>query len=161
MKPYLDELLPKEEEFKLSISEVKSVFEKIKRIWDKGRFEIINEKQLRKRFLDKILDHLGWIVDVEVAIPAGTKSPDYALFLNADSLKSAEKGKKEDYFKNVTCVGEAKRWGRPLDKKLKTEADIFEIQNPSLQINKLKNILELYFKIGGGIYGTFTFSPSK
>jgi hypothetical protein len=133
---YLDELLPKEEEFKIPISEVKTVFEKAKGIWDKGRFEVINEKQLRKQFLDKILYHLGWIVDVEVPIPTGSKSPDYALFLNTDSLKSAEKGKKEDYFKNVTCVSEAKRWGRPLDKKLKSEADLFEIQNPSLQISR-------------------------
>jgi len=135
---YLDELLPKEEEFKIPISEVKVVFEKVKGIWDRSRFEAINEDQLRKHFLDKILDYLGWIVDVEAPVLAGgwPKSPDYALFLNDESLKSAEKGKKEDYFRKAICVGEAKRWGRPLDKKLKTEKDPKEVQNPSLQISQ-------------------------
>jgi len=135
---YLDELLPKEEEFKIPISEVKTLFDKVKGIWDRGRFEAINEDQLRKHFLDKVLDNLGWIVDVEAPIPTGewSKRPDYAFFLNNESLKTAQKGKKDDYFKKVTCIAEAKRLGRPLDKKLKTETDPFEVQNPSLQISR-------------------------
>lgn len=135
---YLDELLPKEEEFKVPISEVKAVFEKVKGIWDRSRFEAINEDQLRKHFLDKVLDFLGWVVDVNAPVPTGewSKRPDYAFFLNNESLKTAQKGKKDDYFKKVTCVGEAKPLGRPLDKKLKTEADPFEVQNQSLQISR-------------------------
>jgi len=135
---YLDELLPKEEEFNIPISEVKAVFEKVKGIWDRSRFEAINEDQLRKHFLDKVLDYLGWVVDVNAPVPAGewSKRPDYAFFLNNESLKTAQKGKKDDYFNKVTCIAEAKRLGRPLDKKLKTEADPFEVQNPSLQISR-------------------------
>ncbi|MGA2517024.1 MAG: hypothetical protein ABSG44_10805 [Thermodesulfobacteriota bacterium] len=135
---YLDELLPKEDEFKIPISEVKAVFEKVKGIWDRSRFEVINEDQLRKHFLDKALDYLGWVVDVSAPVPTGewSKRPDYAFFLNNESLKTAQKGKKNDYFKRVTCIAEAKRLGRPLDKKLKTEADPFEVQNPSLQISR-------------------------
>jgi type I restriction-modification system DNA methylase subunit len=135
---YLDELLPKEEEFKIPISEVKGVLEKVKGIWDKSRFEAINEDQLRKHFLDKVLDYLGWVADVNAPVPTGewSKRPDYALFPNNESLKTAQKGKKDDYFKKVTCIAEAKRLGRPLDKKLKTEADPFEVQNPSLQISR-------------------------
>jgi len=56
---YLNELLPKEDEFMIPISEVKAVFEKIKGIWDRSRFEAIKEDQLRKHFLDKVLDYLG------------------------------------------------------------------------------------------------------
>jgi Alw26I/Eco31I/Esp3I family type II restriction m6 adenine DNA methyltransferase len=135
---YLDELLPKEEEFKVPISEVKAVFERVKGIWDRSRFEAINEDQLRKHFLDKVLDYLGWVVDVNAPVPTGewSKRPDYAFFLNNETLKTAQKGEKDDYFKKVTCVAEAKRLGRPLDRKLKTEADPFEIQNPSLQISR-------------------------
>jgi len=135
---YLDELLPKEEDFKVSISELKNVYEKIRGIWDKSRFEVINEDQLRKHFLDKVLEYLEWTVDVNAPIPVGewSKRPDYALFLSNENLATAQKGKKDDYFKNVTCVGEAKRWGRPLDRKLKTEVDPFEVQNPSLQISR-------------------------
>lgn len=135
---YLDELLPKEDEFKISISEIKAVFEKVKGIWDRSRFEAINEDQLRKHFLDKVLDYLGWVVDVNAPVPTGewSKRPDYAFFLNNESLKTAQKGKKDDYFKKVTCIAEAKRLGRPLDKRLKTESDPFEVQIPSMQISK-------------------------
>ncbi|MEW6162248.1 MAG: N-6 DNA methylase [Nitrospirota bacterium] len=135
---YLDELLPKEDEFKVSISVVKGVYEKVKGIWDKSRFEAINEDQLRKHFLDKVMDCLGWVVDVNAPVPVGewSKRPDYAFFQDSETLKSAHKGKKEDYFKKTICVAEAKRWGRPLDRKLKTEADPLEVQNPSLQISR-------------------------
>lgn len=135
---YLDELLPKEDEFKVSISEVKNIYEKVKTIWDKSRFETINEDQLRKHFFDKVLDYLGWIVDVNAPVPAGewSKRPDYALFKDNDSLKVAHKGRKEAYFDKAVCIAEAKRWGRSLDKRLKTETEPFEIQNPSLQISR-------------------------
>jgi len=147
---YLDELLPKEEEFNISISEVKAVFEKVKGTWDKGRFEAINEDQLRKHFLDKVLDYLGWAVDVNAPVPTREwpKRPDYALFLDNEDLKAVQR-KKDDYFKKVICIAEAKRWGRPLDKKLKTEADPFEIQNPSFQISR-------YLWLTGAKWGILT-----
>ena len=134
---YLDELLPKEEEFKIPLAEIEGVFEKVKALWDRSRFESLNEDQLRKHFLDKVLDYLGWVWDVEAPVPAGewSKRPDYALFLNTEDLKTAQKKKKE-YFTKATCVAEAKRLGRPLDKKLKSELDPSEIQNPSLQIGR-------------------------
>lgn len=135
---YLDELLPKEDEFKISISEVKSVHEKVKAIWDKSRFEALNEPQLRKHLLDKVFEILGWIIDVEPPTPSGewSKRPDYALFYSKEDLKIAQKATEEEYFKKSPCIGEAKRWGRPLDRKLKEEKDPFEVQNPSLQISR-------------------------
>jgi Alw26I/Eco31I/Esp3I family type II restriction m6 adenine DNA methyltransferase len=135
---YLDVLLPKEDEFNSPISEVEDAFEKVKEIWDKSRFETINEDQLRKHFIDKVLEYLGWIVDVNAPVPTGewSKRPDYALFKDNDSLKIAHKGKREDYFEKAVCIAEAKKWGRPLDKKLKVETDPFEAQNPSLQISR-------------------------
>ncbi|MFH1702174.1 MAG: TaqI-like C-terminal specificity domain-containing protein [Nitrospirota bacterium] len=135
---YLDELLPKEDEFKISISEVKSVHEKVKAIWDKSRFEALNEPQLRKHFLDKVFEILGWIIDVEPPTPSGewSKHADYALFYSKEDLKIAQKVTEEEYFKKSPCIGEAKRWGRPLDRKLKEEKDPFEVQNPSLQISR-------------------------
>lgn len=53
-----------------------------------------------------------------------------------EDLKIAQKATKEDYFNKALFIGEAKRWGRPLDRKLKGEKDPFEIQNPSLQISR-------------------------
>src|SRR4030043_922632 len=148
---FLDELLPKEDEFKIPISEVKAVFEKVKEVLARSRFEAINEDQLRKHFLNKVLDYLGWVVDVNAPVPAGewSKRPDYAFFLNNETLKTAQKGKKDGYFKKVTCIAEAKRLGRPLDKKLKTEADPFEVQNPPLQISR-------YLWLTGAKWGILT-----
>src|SRR4030043_737488 len=103
---YLDELLPKEDEFKISISEVKSVHEKVKAIWDKSRFEVLNEPQLRKHFLDKVFEILGWTIDVEPPTPSGewSKHPDYALLHSKEDLKIAQKATKEDYFNKALCI---------------------------------------------------------
>ncbi|GAG66689.1 unnamed protein product, partial [marine sediment metagenome] len=42
----------------------------------------------------------------------------------------------KDYFGNAIAVGEIKRWGRPLDRKLKDETDPFEVYAPSLQMER-------------------------
>lgn len=135
---YLEELLPKEAEFDIPLSELEGTLEGIKQVWDKKYLSSLNEPQLRKHFLDKVFEILGWTIDVEPPTPSGewSKHPDYALFYTREDLKIAQKTTREKYFKKSLCIGEAKRWGRPLDKKLKEEKDPFEIQNPSLQISR-------------------------
>ena len=135
---YLDELLPKEEEFKIPSSKIEGVLDEVKKIWDKKHLSSLNEPQLRKHFLDKIFEILGWTIDVEPPTPSGewSKHPDYALFHSIEDLKIAQKASQEDYFKKAFCIGEAKRWGRPLDRKLREEKDPFEVQNPSLQMSR-------------------------
>ncbi|MBI4378301.1 MAG: hypothetical protein HY578_04305, partial [Nitrospinae bacterium] len=61
---YLDNLLPRENEWKLN---VEPAFGKIKTLWDSKRPELpsLNESQLRKHFLDKIFEILGFTIDVE------------------------------------------------------------------------------------------------
>ncbi|MFZ3089564.1 MAG: N-6 DNA methylase [Nitrospirota bacterium] len=131
---YLDNLLPGENEWEIN---VEPVFEKIKSLWSLKQPELpsLNESQLRKHFLDKVFETLGFTVDVEP--PAlgeeWAKKPDYALFRDDDALKSARKKKEGGYFSTTLCIGEAKRWGRPLDKKLKIDEDPL---NPSLQISR-------------------------
>ncbi|GFP20771.1 hypothetical protein HKBW3S03_02278, partial [Candidatus Hakubella thermalkaliphila] len=102
------------------------------------RLSSLNEPQLRKHLLDKVFASRGWTVDVEPPTPSGewSRQPDYALFEDRESLSMTQKASKDEYFKKALCLGEAKRWGRPLDKKLKTEADPSEIQNPSLQMSR-------------------------
>ncbi len=135
---YLEELLPREEEFKISLAELGGALEEIKRIWDKEYLSSLNEPQLRKHFLDKVFETLGWTIDVEPPTPSGewSKHPDYALFQSKEDLKNVQKATREEYFESALCIGEAKRWGRPLDRKLKEEKDPFEVQNPSLQISR-------------------------
>ena len=134
---YLEELLPRQDEFDIPLSKIEGILESIKGIWDKDRFSRLSEPQLRKHFLDKMLEILGWTIDVEPPTPGGewAKHPDYALFYSEGDLEIAQKANKEEYFKKSLCIGEAKRWGRPLDRKLKEEKEPFEAQNPCLQMS--------------------------
>lgn len=111
---YLDELLPQEEEFNVQSSYVDTAFEETTRIWDKTYLSSLSEPQLRKQFLDKVCEILGWTIDVEPPTPSGewSKHPDYALFQTRADLKIAQKATREDYFKSL-CIGEVKSWGRP------------------------------------------------
>ena len=134
---YLDNLLPQENEWKV---EVDHVFKNVKKLWNSERSELpaINESQLRRHFLDKIFEILGFTSDVEPPVigEGWAKRPDYAFFRNNDTFKSAKTLSPDKYFGNTLCIGEAKRWGRPLDRKLSTESDPFEGQNPSLQMSR-------------------------
>ena len=148
---YLNELLPREEELKTFQSATQKAFDNIKVLWSsvKANISVLNEDQLRKHFLDKVFDMLGWTVDVEPPVPSGewSKRPDYALFPDKEKLQTAQKASKEEYFKQAVCIGEAKRWGRSLDKKLKAEKDPFEVQNPSLQISRYLWLTEVKWGI--------------
>lgn len=143
---YLQEILPAEREFQIDISGVKEVYQKIEALWDKNRFSSLNEPQLRKHFLDKVFEYLGWAADVEPPTPVGeARHPDYALFSSEEKLKLAQKAQREEYFKYAPCLAEAKRWGRDLDKKIK--ADPEDIQNPSLQMSNYLWLTEVKWGI--------------
>jgi hypothetical protein len=144
---YLEELLPKEEEFKVPLSELERSLEEVKRVWDKRYLSTLNEPQLRKHFLDKVFEILGWAVDVEPPTPSGewARHPDYALFDSNEDLKLSQEAAKEEYFRSALCLGEAKRWGRPFDKKVK--ADPEDPQNPSLQISRYLWLTEVKWGI--------------
>jgi type I restriction-modification system DNA methylase subunit len=130
---YLENLLPKDNAWNVN---VEPAFEELRNLWDKSRDTLpsLNESQLRTHFLDKVFELLGFTIDVEppVAAEEWAVAPDYALFTDKDALKAARKG---SYFDTALCLGEAKRWGRPLDKKLAHEKGL-EIQNPSLQMSR-------------------------
>lgn len=144
---YLDELLPREEEFRIPSSYLEGTLEKIKRIWDRKYFSSLNEPQLRKHFLDKVLEILDWTIDVEPPTPSGewSRHPDYALFRSKKDLKIAQTATKEEYFKKSLCIGEVKCWGRPLDKKIKVDPE--DPQNPSLQISRYLWLTEVKWGI--------------
>lgn len=131
---YLQERLPettfwrevKQEELQKTYDEIKSIYQN-----QKSGLENLNESQLEERFIRPILRRLGHIYEVNVSLPKtreGLKHPDYTFY-------DSEEAKKAGISKAI-AIGEAKRYGRPLDRKLKTEPDPFEIQNPSLQISR-------------------------
>jgi len=138
---YLQELVPetsfwediKEEELQKAFDEIKSIYQK-----QKTTLRDLNESQLEERFIRPILRRLGHIYEVNVFLPRtyeGLKHPDY-VFYNSEETKRAGVSK-------AIAIGEAKRYGRPLDRKLKTESDPFEVQNPSLQMSRYLWISEV------------------
>lgn len=131
---YLNELLP-ETSFWEEVKEEKlqEIFDKIKSIYQKQKLTIpdLNESQLEERFIRPILRSLGHIYEVNVTLPRtyeGLKRPDYAYYSSEETKKAG--------VSEAVAVGEVKRYGRPLDRRLKTEKDPFEVQNPSLQISR-------------------------
>jgi len=138
---YLQELVPetsfweevKEDELQKAFDEIKSIYQQ-----QKTRLEDLNESQLEERFIRPILRRLGHIYEVNVSLPRtyeGLKHPDY-VFYNSEETKKAGVSK-------AIAIGEAKRYGRPLDRKLKTESEPFEVQNPSLQMSRYLWISEV------------------
>jgi len=92
-----------------------------------------NEAQTESNFIRPVLDLL-WGAEayqVQVTLPtlgAAARQPDYALFRTAAERDAAEEHKgAPDYWTNVACVGDAKRWTASLDKERGAE-------NPSAQI---------------------------
>lgn len=84
---YIEKLLPQANEWKV---EAAHVFKKVKGLWDSERSGLpsLNESQIRRHFLDKVFEILGFTPDVEppVAGEGWTKKPDYAFFTNNDTL---------------------------------------------------------------------------
>ena len=107
---YLDNLLPRENEWK---TDVEPAFGKIKTLWDSKRPELhsFNESQLRKHFLDKVFEILIFAADVEPpAIGEGwAKKPDYAFFIDDNTLKSAIKKLKSGGYSFTKAENKRKR----------------------------------------------------
>lgn len=139
---YLSDRLPNFDVWQVDSSELVKVHEKIKTLYQtkKGELPNLSESALEERFIRPILRTLGHVYEVQPTLTStaeGMKKPDYAFFENEEARTEAQKvSGKEEFFKSSLAVGEAKQWGRPLDKKLKTAKDPFEIQNPSLQMSR-------------------------
>jgi len=127
---YLEELLPKDLIWDIDVSED---FRKIKDIYEskKDVVAILKERPLEDQFIRPILRVLGHIWEVEPSLRS-LKKPDYSFYEVEEEKVAAELS--EDYFGNAIAIGEVKRWGRSLDRKLKGEANRFEVYTPSLQM---------------------------
>lgn len=96
-----------------------------------------NEPQTEHDFIQPVLDLLwrerraGDCYRVQVVIPNldGHRQPDYAFFRSTKDRSAAQKrlGRIE-YFRDVPCLGDAKKWSASLDKKRGAD------ENPSAQI---------------------------
>ena len=97
-----------------------------------------NEPQTERRFIQPLLEQLGHIFDVQLALQTsqGTKRPDYAFFASRDALNAAQPHINTNQFFNAAlAVGDAKKWSLNLDHRAQGSGDPFNNQNPNYQIN--------------------------
>ncbi|HTZ65809.1 MAG TPA: N-6 DNA methylase [Solirubrobacteraceae bacterium] len=81
--------------------------------------EHANESQTEERFIKPVLQRLGFYFTVQAGIPtaSGHRQPDYALFVDDDARAKAAEKSSADRFVSAVAVGDAKRFGRPLDRR--------------------------------------------
>jgi hypothetical protein len=133
---YLEERLIEMPEWK-GLKDHIRVFEEIKEIYfkEKSELEKYDEKQLEVHFIMKILKKLGHVFEVQQASDWGRLTPDYAFFSDEVSRRDAQQQKgNRAFYKKVLAVGDAKKWGTPLDRKA-TGKGKYEFTNPSFQID--------------------------
>ncbi|MFH5833189.1 Eco57I restriction-modification methylase domain-containing protein [Halalkalibaculum sp. DA384] len=98
----------------------------------------MNEAQTENEFVQPMLDQvLGFSYDVQKAEKkqGRTNIPDYILFSDEKSLKSAQQNRDSDrYYNNALALSDAKYWDRPLDSKGVADKDLYTNANPSFQI---------------------------
>ena len=131
---YLMEILPQSDEWKsIDRQKLNEAFTGIKSLHQK-KCKVIpsfKESQLEEEFIRPILRILGHIYAPHPSIDKvweGAREPDYAFYHSEEAKKEASIGK-------AIAIGEVKRHGRALGKKLKGE-DPSEVQNPSLQMSR-------------------------
>jgi len=114
---YLKEILPQANEWKYVDGEkLEEILIKIQSLYEKKKkiIPLLKESQLEEEFIRPILRILGHIYTLHPSIHKvweGAKEPDYAFY-------SSEETKKEASIEKAIAIGEAKRYGRPLDRKL-------------------------------------------
>jgi hypothetical protein len=111
-------------------------FQRITRLYSTtaGRFnKRTNEAQTEEEFIRRVLDLLwgGDCYQVQPRIPNvdAQRQPDYAFFRSATDRDGAQPRLSTlDYWRDVACLGDAKRWTASLDKERSAD------ENPSAQI---------------------------
>lgn len=119
---------------------LESVYHQIKQLYTSvAEFaENLNEAQTEKRLIRPILEILGHVFEVQPRLDTsqGVKRPDYVFFAGQTALMGAYRELNTNaFFKTATSIGDAKAWGRDLDKKLTGPGDPFSNSNPNYQID--------------------------
>ena len=112
----------------------------------------LNEAQTEEQFIRPVLRVLGHAFEVQPVLRTaqGTKQPDYAFFADTETLQLARPQLNTDaFFNTVTAIGDAKAWGRNLDRRLDGPGDAFSNSNPNYQI-------DFYIRTSGVTWGILT-----
>ena len=112
----------------------------------------LNEGQTEEQFIRPVLRVLGHAFEVQPVLRTaqGTKQPDYVFFADTETLNLARPQLNTDaFFNTATAIGDAKAWGRNLDRRLDGPGDAFSNSNPNYQI-------DFYIRTSGVTWGMLT-----
>jgi hypothetical protein len=88
-------------------------------IWEaeRGGLAIANEAQTEARFIQPVLERLGFAYTVQAGLQVGggRRQPDYALFLDDKTRARADLAGGNARYRDAVAVADAKRFDRPLD----------------------------------------------
>jgi hypothetical protein len=134
-RQFLSEELQKTFDNKISAP----IFEAIKLLYDKTKFQQINEAQIEEEFIKPTLQVLGYAYAYQVSKKAFGKihKPDFVLFENT-LLKDAHYAQAKDENKDILALCESKAYHVELDNK-KIE------ENPHFQLIRYLNDLKIDF----------------
>jgi type I restriction-modification system DNA methylase subunit len=116
---FLEDILPTWPEF--TVTDAHGLLDDLADLWEAERtgLEHANEAQTEERFVKPVLQRLGFFFTVQAGVPtaSGHRQPDYALFADDDARAAAAERSDADRFVGAVAVGDAKRFGRPLDRR--------------------------------------------
>jgi type I restriction-modification system DNA methylase subunit len=139
---YLDEIVPRRPEWLALLDSARSVRDQLRVLRDQIRPAELNEAQLEEQWIRRVLNALGHYFAVQVNIQyrgTGRRTPDYLFTRTADEAHhfTAQIYTPQE-LKDTLAVGDAKRWGVPLD-----QSPAPGQRNPSQQIDEYLRYSEL------------------
>jgi len=136
---YLNEVLPRQAAWREAEAGAREALKAIAKLYDRqaGALPHYNEAALEQEWIRPILDVLGHVYHVQPSLTGAAGTPDYAFFTGESAKQSATSMWGTPAFWETTlAVGDAKRWDRPLDRRIVDGApDAFTNANPCFQID--------------------------
>jgi len=150
---YLNEVLPRQAIWREAQAEALEVLAAITPLYRRQAAALphYNESQTELHWMRPVLDLLGQVYEVQPPLPEALGAPDYAFFPDPAARQAAAPllGKAA-YWEGALAVGDAKRWDRPLDRRIANGApDAFSNANPCYQI-------DYYLRRTGRAWGMLT-----
>jgi len=138
---YLENLLPNDSRWEAALPEAEAFLGWLQDLYarEQAQFHHYTEAQLEANWFRPIFRELGHVFEQQASIPGleeEIRHPDYVFFPDEVARQKAVLAQRtEEYAENALVIGEVKRWGTPLGKKVRGGSGRFDDQNPSYQID--------------------------
>lgn len=116
---FLTDVLPTWDEFQQM--DPGALFDELRDLWEgeQGGLQHANEAQTEERWIQPILQTLGFAYTVQAGLRVGLgrRQPDYALFLSDEDRSAADGLEGASRYQHAVAVADAKKFDRPLERR--------------------------------------------